>query len=150
MYALNAFSIFGAKPDILAGLVIFFALLCGAGTGLEAGILAGALKDLLSLDYFGINAVSLGICGLVAGMAASKVSRDSGLSQFSIGSLFTAVSMSLHYSIASAVSGSGYPLFADIFISRIVPSSIYTGIFCVLIFRILSPAYGPDELEDLL
>ena len=143
--------VFGARPDLAIILVIFFGLFGGAGRGMESGLVAGLLKDIFALDYFGINVLILGLVGLISGLAGSKISRESRSTQFISVLSFSALSMLVHFLAVNLKSGSfaGFGLFQYL-AGSILPVSAYTAIVSIPIFAKLIGAYGLKELEGLL
>ena len=86
---LNLISIGPAKPDPGVLFVIFIAVFFGWEAGLEAGFVFGLLKDIYSLDIFGVNTIALAVTGLVAGFLSTKLFRESRITQALIVFAFT-------------------------------------------------------------
>lgn len=146
----NRIKIFGAEPDLMLICVIFFALFFGRGTGLECGIAAGFLRDIFSLDFFGINAFTLGITGLVAGMLNEKFSKESGRTQFVLVGFLTMFSMSVHFMLTALFSRSMALNFAEFLAISVIPSGLYTAVVSLPVFAKFIDVYNLKELEDLL
>jgi len=148
---LNLAKVFGSVPDLMLIVVIFFGFFFGAGAGLEAGLSAGILKDVFTVDFFGINAVVLGATGLLAGLISGKLNKESSMSQFFLAAVFTASSMSGHYILVSVLSRGGLALrYPEYLFSSILPVSAYTGLIAVPCFSKLTAFYGLRHLEELL
>lgn len=147
---LNYVKIFGSRPDLMAICVIFFALFFGPAVGLESGIMAGFLKDIFTLDFFGVNTFTLGITGLTAGIIKEKFFKESGRTQFILVLFFTAFSMSLHFMIVSLFSKSTSMNFVEFAAISISPTAIYTALVSLPIFAKFIDIYNLKELEDLL
>ena len=147
---LNHLKILGAKPDLLAIAVIFFGLFLGPAAGLESGFAAGLLKDIFALDFFWINAIILGLTGLVVGAINTQFFKESKRADFIFVFLFTIFAMSLHYIIVSIFSSSMALEFPEFFINSIIPTAIYTGLVSIPIFVKLLDIYNLKEAEDYL
>lgn len=147
---LNYVKIFGAKPDLILMMVIFFALFLGARTGLEIGVVAGLLRDIFAFDLFGVNTVTLAISGLLIGMLNTKFFKESTLTQVILVFSFTIFSMLLHYALSSVLSRYSNIRIFDYFISSIIPNSIYTALLAAPVFSKLIDIYELNEPEDLL
>jgi len=147
---LDYVKIFGAKPDIMLACVIFFGLFAGAGMGLESGIAAGLMKDLYSLDFFGINTFVFALTGLLAGMLSTNFFRESKRTQGLLVLFFTIFSMTMHYVLVSVFSKWLDLRFSEYLFTSIIPAGIYTSLVAVPIFSRFIAMYDPREIEELL
>lgn len=147
---LGHFRIAGARPDLMVICVTFFGLFFGRSAGLETGIVAGALTDLFSLDYFGINMFVYGITGLLAGSLRSSFAKESKRSQALLVFFCAAFSMCLHFSIASVFSRSLSFGFLEYFMTCIVPVGLYTAIVSIPVFMKFIEMHHLEEQDDLL
>jgi rod shape-determining protein MreD len=150
MTVLHYFRIFGAKPDLLLLLVIFFGLFLGARMGLEVGIIAGLLKDIFAFDIFGVNMFVLGITGLLAGILNTKFYRESMATQATLVFSFSVFSMVLHYVLASSVLKFVNLSLFDYLGSSIIPAGIYTAIVAMPLFPKLIEIYGLADAQQFL
>jgi rod shape-determining protein MreD len=147
---MNRFRFFGARPDLMAICVAFFGLFFARSAGFETGVAAGALTDLFSLDYFGINMCVYGITGLLAGSLQSSFVKESKRSQFLLVFFCTAFSMSLHFCLVSVFSRSVSFGFSDYFRACIVPVCLYTAIVSIPVFIKFIELFHLKEQDDLL
>ena len=147
---LDHIKIFGTKPDLMIIPVIFFGLFLGAGKGLESGLVAGILKDLFALDFFGINTCILGITGVLAGVLGTKFSKESKNTQILLVMALTVFSMTLHYVLASIFSKWIHLGFGEYFAASVIPTSVYTAIISIPVFFKLADMYGMRGSEDYL
>lgn len=150
MTLFNNLKILGARPDLTLIAVIFFGLFLGGGAGLEAGLIAGFVKDVFAMDFFWINTFVLALSGLLAGTLGAKFSRDSKSGQLVLTFSFTAFSMTLHYVLASFFLKSLTLGFGEYLASSIMPTGVYTSLLSVPIFSKFIDMYGLKELDDLL
>lgn len=147
---LNYISVSGVKPDLLLIVVVFLALFFGSGAGLEAGILAGLGKDMLALDYLGMNTLSLGLTGFVVGAFNSKFFKESRLTRMIIVFFFSAFSMSVHLFAYNTITVSNQIDIAGYAISPLLCVSIYTAIVAVPAFSLLEGFFGVEEQSDII
>lgn len=147
---LDYFKIFGAKPDIIIALVIFYAIFFGPGRGLEAGFVAGLLKDIFSVDIFGVNTLSLALTGYIVGIFSPKLFRESISIQAMLVFVFTFISMLLHYFIGPYISKMAYISTSEYIFGLIIPASLYTSAVSVIIFAFLIKRYSLKENEEYL
>ncbi len=144
------FRISGARPDLMIVCVTFFGLFFGRPAGLETGIVAGALTDLFSMDYFGINMFVYGITGLLAGSLRSSFVKESKRSQALLVFFCTAFSMCLHFCLASAFSRLVSFRFSEYFTACIMPVGLYTAVVSIPVFMKFIDMYHLKEQDDLL
>lgn len=147
---LDHIKVFGARPDLILIAVVFFGLFSGPERGLEAGVLGGLLCDIFSLDFFGINALVLGIAGFVAGALSTAVFKESKKTQGLVVFFFTIFSMWLHFMLVSFLSRTFNLTFSEYFLRSVLPSSLYTAIVAIPIFVKLIDLFGLKELQGLL
>jgi rod shape-determining protein MreD len=150
MTVLGYLNIFGAKPDLLLALTIFFALFLGGRMGLETGIMAGFLKDIFSFDVFGVNMFVLGITGLLVGMLNTKFYKESRMTQVGIVFVFSVFSMVVHYIFASSVLKFVNLGLLDYLASSIIPASLYTALVSFAVFPMLIEMYSLRDRRQFL
>lgn len=147
---LEHIKIFNATPDLGSMLVIFIAVFFGWGAGLEAGFVFGLLKDIYSLDIFGINTVALAATGFVAGLLSPKLFRESRTTQSFIVFILTLFCFFIHYLISSAISNITYISFSEYLFSSFIPASLYTAILSLLVFPFLINRFNLKENSEYL
>jgi rod shape-determining protein MreD len=147
---LGRFRILGSVPDLVLLCVVFFGLFLGRGPGLETGLVSGMIEDLFALDYFGINMVVMGATGLVAGSLNTSFVRESKRTQAIIVFACSLFSMWLHFSLASAFSGSvGFGAYEYLRSSALMTAA-YTSVVSIPIYRYLLNSFSLSEPDDLL
>lgn len=147
---LNYISVFGFKPDLILIAVIFLALFFGSGAGLEAGIIAGVGKDMLAFDYPGINALVLGLTGLVIGAVHTKFFKESRLTRAIIVFFFSAFSMSIHFLLYCLITHSREIGFIGYAASALLPVSLYSALVAIPVFSILEGIFGINRQRDVI
>lgn len=150
MTVLPYIQIFHARPDLLLICVIFFGFFLGPAAGLEAGIVSGLLKDIFSLDFFGINMLISGLAGLSAGAVNDKLFRDSKITQLALVFFLTTLSILIHYMLVSMFAKSLNLNLPELLVSSVIPSGIYTSLLSIPIFSKLIGIFKFREPEDLL
>lgn len=147
---LDHIKIFGVKPDLVLISVVFFGLFLGRRMGIETGFVAGFLKDIFALDYFGINAFVIALTGLIAGILGAKFSRESRRTQVLLVIFLTAFSMTIHFILASIFSKGLNFGFGGYLIGSIIPSSLYNAILSIPIFFKFMGIYNIRGSEEYL
>ncbi|MDP3804266.1 MAG: rod shape-determining protein MreD [Candidatus Omnitrophota bacterium] len=147
---LNSLKIFGAKPDLMLMSVIFFGLFLGSGLGLESGLAAGILKDIVAFDFFFAKTLTLGLTGLTVGLARNKFFKESSRAEFLVVLFFTAFSMSFHYLLILIFSKSLTIRYSEFFTCTIIPACLYTGLVSIPLYKILMNVYNLKEADDYL
>ena len=150
MTVLDHLKVFGAKPDLMLLLTIFFSLFLGARRGLETGIMAGFLKDIFSFDVFGVNMFVLGVTGFMVGALNTKFYKESRSIQIGLVFVFSIFSMVLHYIMASSVFKFVNLSLLDYLLSSIIPAGFYTAIVSIPIFPYLIEVFGLRERRQFL
>jgi rod shape-determining protein MreD len=147
---LNYIGIFGFRPDLILIAVVFLALFFGSGVGLEAGIVAGIGKDMLALDYLGVNTLALGLTGLVIGAMRAKFFKESGFTRAIIVFFFSALSMSIHLFLYRLISNSQDIRFIDYAMSPLLPVSLYSALAAIPLFSVLEGIFGIERPQDII
>lgn len=142
--------VFGAKPDLLLACVIFFGFYIGPGAGLEAGLVAGALKDVFALDFLGINIFISAAAGLSAGAMNKKLFRDSVVTQLILVFSFTALSMLLHYALVTKFSKYINLTLPEYLTGSVIAGSVYTSLVAIPLFSKFIDLFGLREPEEFL
>jgi rod shape-determining protein MreD len=147
---LDLIRISNTKPDLGSLFVIFIAIFFGWGAGLEAGFVFGLLKDIYSMDIFGINTASLALTGFVTGFLSHKFFRESVINQVSIVFVFTLFSFFIHYIIVSVVSSITYISLSEYLFFSFIPVSLYTAFISFFVFPFLINKFGLKEDAEYL
>ncbi|MFA5535823.1 MAG: rod shape-determining protein MreD [Bacillota bacterium] len=72
----DLFTFYGAKPDFLLILVLFYALFRGSIAGAKIGFIFGLAEDLLLGRFVGLNAATKMLIGYLAGFGERKLFKD--------------------------------------------------------------------------
>ena len=149
---LNHVKLFGAKPDLMLILTVFFGLFFGKRKGLQVGFVAGLIADLFTADFFGINMFILGVTGFSAGAISAKLFffKESKTAELVLVFSFTVFAAILHFALVLILTGFFALNFRDYFISSVLPVSIYTSLLSIPVFLKLINVYGLKELKELI
>ncbi len=147
---LDHMNITSVKPDLLVILVVFFAIFFGPAIGAETGFISGLLKDIYSVDIFGVNTMLLLATGLIVGLLSPKLFKESKLTQVMLVFASSLSYMTIHYYASLFMLGVTYITLPDYMYGLIVPSSLYTAILSALIFPVLVNRYRLKESAEYL
>lgn len=128
-------SFFGTRPNLLIGLVVCVALTRSALEGGAIGLLCGVFMDVLGYGTFGINALLLLYTGVALGLVSNKFYRIRGLVVFAFAFLSNFVYAFLMFFFKFYIWGYGSLL--DAIVKTIIPETIYTAVFSVLILYLI-------------
>ncbi|MFH1202639.1 MAG: rod shape-determining protein MreD [Candidatus Omnitrophota bacterium] len=135
------------KPNLSIILIIYLGLNCPPQEAGLYGCLAGVLEDLLSVDLFGINTLSLGLLGLVLGYLNKYLYKETTTSKILIGSLSVLIYEIAHYFILKIFYTD--LIFLRALVYTILPSAIYTVVILPLIFVVLKKVLKPVARQPL-
>ena len=131
-------NIFGAKPDILFMLVVYFALYVSREDAIKAAILGGLFKDITSTALFGSNAAGFCLCALFLSRFGNHFYKQKISAQV----LLCGV---LYYFTILVVFGINHTKIVNINFSVyswiILKGAVYTGLVSPLVFFVLSKVF---------
>ena len=130
------FNIYSIKPNLFMIFVIFLGLFLGKEYGLTFGILLGLILDLFSSQMSGINAISLGAAGLLAGILAKNFSIEHKFTFIIIASLLTFIGESVYYALEIILSEAEVQLI--IFIRILLIEIIFNDLIIIIIYPVLN------------
>ncbi|MBI4491557.1 MAG: rod shape-determining protein MreD [Chloroflexi bacterium] len=127
-------SLAGGRPDLVLLVAICWSMLRGTEEGSLAGVAGGVLLDLFSGMPFGINAVLLGLVGLIAGLGEGSLSRGTLPLLASTAVLATVAFHGATYLVLQALGWSlpGAAAFAGL----VAPSALLNAVLMPLAFRL--------------
>jgi rod shape-determining protein MreD len=123
---------FGVEPDLLLGLVYYFARYEGAVPGAVLGFLVGLLEDLSAPGDLGLHALAKCLIGFFTGRlwAGQRLFKDTLRAQV----VTLAVAGLAHDLVVLVVTAGGHPLrFLALYFRLAVPTAVYTALFCPLL-----------------
>lgn len=131
--ALNFVSVHGVKPDLVLVLVIFNGFLRGTREGAFLGFVGGVLQDLVSGEYFGINALAKMTAGYLAGLGEGRLYRDNRVIAAGLTWFCTLASQLVYYLLLALVNVKMPP--AAALAGVVLPVSLYNALAAL-------PLYG--------
>ncbi len=139
----------GARPELALICVALFGMFLGSSAGLEAGIAAGFMRDIFTLDILWMNSFLFGLAGYLAGTLSSKFYRESRSTQLLFVFVLVVFSMCLHYALSLSFQKSSNLAFGAFFFASVVPSGLYTVALAVPILPKLTDAFNLRDYRDI-
>lgn len=132
-------AISGITPDFLLVVIVAFGLLFGWQVGLGAGVLAGLLVDLIAGRFIGIHVLSLGLVGLLAGMAEEKVFKENILLAPTAGLVGSVVNQLV---VMACLWMFGWQIpFAETLRATVLPAALYDMVVSVAVYHLIYRYY---------
>lgn len=128
------FNILGIKPNLFIIFSVILGLYLGKEYGLFWGIIFGLIMDLFCSSIIGLNAIVLGIVGLISGILEKNFSREHKFTILFIITILTFLGEIIKYSLILLISHEELQI---IVFSKILLIEV---IFNVLITIIIYPA----------
>jgi len=125
---------FNLRPDLALVLIVGWGSIRGWAEGLLAGLIGGLLRDMTSAAPFGVNALALGVLGLVAGLVMDRLARTSILLP-----VLAAVGGSVagfFLSVLGLQAGGWIAGWEHVLIFEAIPSAVLTGLLMALAFPV--------------
>ena len=142
---LNSFRFLGLRPDLLFICAIISGLIFNFDFKwlIAAALLCGALKDILSVNYFGLNIILFVLIALGVARLSKEITLDSTPVQ-----MVLTLCVSLLYNIVYMAIGAYLGSFISLGMALRVTllGSIYTALFFPVIFIVVS-GLGFDKAE---
>ncbi|MGB9803617.1 rod shape-determining protein MreD [Desulfofundulus sp.] len=123
----------GVAPDLIFLLVVFYAFWRGQREGAFWGFVAGLLKDFVTGNYFGLNALSTAVACYLVGWSESRLYKESSLVVMVLTFLATLVSQLIYYLLLAYLKVKVSP---GVAIFRVIlPSALYNALLVPLFYR---------------
>jgi rod shape-determining protein MreD len=148
----EALRIFNVKPELLLASVVLFTLICEFRLAVALGIIAGMLKDILSINNAAVNTILFPLWSILVIQAARKISLDTPARQ---GCLVAVVVMMNSLVLQLFIFPAGGKVPAGIFLRTLFLEPLYTAAVVLAGLRffkryfILPQAGDEDEAIDL-
>lgn len=129
-------SLAGIKPDLPLALIYIIGLLTGPTEASLAGMGIGLVQDIGSASLLGMNGFTRGLIGLGAGFLGRRVldiASPSNVIFLAAFSLLEGIVISMFMQIFY-----GTVPFFSMFVTRMVPQALYTGLLGTLMLRFIS------------
>ncbi len=134
---LNGFRFFGLKPDLLLISAIISGLIFNFNFKwmIASSLICGALKDILAVNYFGLNIILFVLIALAVARLSKEITLDSIPVQMAL-TLCVAIFYNIVYIIISAYLGVFISFGMTLRITLL--GSIYTALVFPVIFIVVS------------
>lgn len=123
----------GVVPDLIFLLVVFYAFWRGQREGAFWGVVAGLMKDFITGNYFGLNALSTAVAGYLVGWSESRLYKDSSLVVMVLTFFATMVSQLIYYLLLVYLQIKIPPDVA--LVGVVLPSAVYNALLVPFFYR---------------
>jgi len=130
---LENFKVFGVKPDLLLLTVVIAGLFWETRAAVIFGIAIGILKDIFSLNTFGLDILLFGLWAFLTVKISRKVSIEDNLTRGLL-VFIIALMQNIAVGLSGGLSGSFVPF--GIFLRLVFLSALYTALPLPLILKI--------------
>lgn len=131
----NWFNIAGVKPNLFIILLLFIGIFIGKVYGISLGIIFGLLLDLFIGERLGINAIVLGIAGLLGGIFSKSFSKDSRLTIMLMSCVSTFICELILYIIQIILFGLSIEVLE--FLKIILIEILFNAMIIIIIYPII-------------
>lgn len=136
--------IFGAVPDLLTLVVVYWALAGGGLAGVLAGFLVGLIADADAGRTLGLSAGTLALVGYVAGNIGPSLHRERPPAQFVVLAIAAILALSVRTLFAAqgdvAAWFSAFPV-------HVLLRAVYTALLGPLVYLVARALGAPDFLS---
>jgi len=128
----------GTRPDWLLVVVVFFAMHASAREALLGAWLTGACADLLTIERFGVLALSYGVAAMLVLPTRDYVFRGAGWPQFLVTLGVCVLIRTVWIVYYHAVYDPARSIFLEL-AAGVLLASLYTALWAPLLHRVLLP-----------
>ena len=129
------FNISGIMPNLFIVLVLFIGLFASRTMGTVYGIIIGLILDLVLGNKVGVNAVTLGIIGFLAGAFDKNFSKDSRMTIMLMTISATLLVEGANYLIKYVLLSANVEIFS--FIEILIVEIIYNCILTIILYPLI-------------
>ncbi len=129
------FNISGIMPNLFIVLVLFIGLFASRTMGTVYGIIIGLILDLVLGNKIGVNAVTLGIIGFLAGVFDKNFSKDSRMTIMLMTISATLLVEGANYLIKYVLLSANVEIFS--FIEILIVEIIYNCILTIILYPLI-------------
>lgn len=140
------FNIFGISPNLFIIFSIFIGLFLGKEYGFSFGLIFGLLLDLFLSGIIGINAISLGTAGLLAGILEKNFSREYKFTFLFITTILTFWCEFIKYLLILSIQHGEIQVLA--FLKILLIETLYNILITIIVYPFLEKTGG--KLRDIL
>ena len=129
------FNISGIMPNLFIVLVLFIGLFASRTMGTVYGIIIGLILDLVLGNKVGVNAVTLGVIGFLAGVFDKNFSKDSRMTIMLMTISATLLVEGANYLIKYVLLSANVEIFS--FIEILIVEIIYNCILTIILYPLI-------------
>ncbi|OPX87917.1 MAG: rod shape-determining protein MreD [Pelotomaculum sp. PtaB.Bin104] len=129
---LGYIAVYGIKPDLILLLAVFNGFLLGPRQGAFLGFAAGAVTDLFTGSYIGLNAISKMVAGYLAGICGERFYQDNALVLSGITFVCSIAGLLVDYLMLLSL-GIQVNIFYGLF-RVILPAALYTAVLVPILY----------------
>lgn len=139
---LNSFKIFNVKPDIILISIVLGSLSFELSWAIGFSIFAGILKDVFSLNAFGINTILFPIWSFLIIRLSKKITLDNGFICAASVAVITVVN-NIFIKLINFYLGNTINI--SIFLPTLFLECLYTALVLPLVFKVVNPLIQSRE-----
>jgi len=128
--------VFGARPDLVLVVTVFFAMHAGRRDAVLSGWLLGMLADLMTIERFGLLSLSYALIAMVVASVRDFLFRYNAFSQFVVTAVASLLVGFAWFVYRRVLFDPGMPILADLAITLIL-TPIYTGLAALPVHAVL-------------
>ena len=134
---LDSFKLFSVKPDFLLVMIIIASLFLEWKQAIFFAVVAGSLKDIFSINTFGLNIFLFALWSYLVTKLSRKISLENNMLRGAIVFVVIISNAVLIYSLALFLGNSG--ISAGVFLRVMFLEAIYAALISPLVFIALKP-----------
>lgn len=135
------FTLWGTRPDWLLAVVVFLGFRARRFDAVVGAWVLGALADLMTVERFGLLALSYAAAAMLIVSVRDLLFRDHGLTQFVVALIVSLMLQTVWLLYRRVLYDPAMPLFQDIALAVLL-GSVYTALWAPLFHAILLPLSG--------
>lgn len=132
---MGAVSVGGVRPDLCLITAVLMGLALGRFEGLLVGLALGLVQDFFSAGVLGLNLVTKGVSGLLAGVAGRYVAPTTPVTAFVV-MLALSVISGLVFLLSGRGGGSAMEAFYGLY-SVLLPQAVYDAVVAALLYLLV-------------
>lgn len=140
------YNIAGIKPNLFIIFILFIGLFLGKIYGLTLGTIFGLVLDLIIGKRIGLNAIMLGMCGLIGGILDKSFSKDSRITFMLMTIAVTIFGEIVNYTLQILLI-SAEPAFIQ-FMKIVIIEAIFNAILVIILYPLIQKA--GDKTEEII
>lgn len=137
------YNIAGIEPNLFIIFTLFIGLYLGRTQGFSLGVIFGFLIDLFIGKRVGLNAIMLGVAGLIGGILDKSFSKESRMTFMIMSIAITILCEIINYTIQIILLGAEANFLQ--FMKIVIIEAIYNAILVVILYPLIQKAGNKTE-----